>query len=421
MKKDAHRILMIAPYFPPRKRVGSQRPYRMAVRLKSLGWQPAIVTIESSSRLGEEEIALLEGIPILSLKTPLDRTTSGTNHRASNRIEETFSFIARWFPIDTWLPLLWLHRRSVIAYARQFNPDVVWSTADPWSSHWLGRTVAKALRVKWVADFRDPWMLCPVRNQRRSRLTQVYDRRIERRWINDADKIIFTSCVTEERYRLFYPASASRMSTIYNGFENMVYEEMTQRPHKSSANEIRIVFLGAFRWLSPAIPVIAMLKRLKEINDGINPSVKIISFAPLTDQDRILAESAGVLSHFEVHKPVYGNAMLDELLTYDILLVSASEMRNDIIPAKLWDYMPIGRPVLSLATNSEISHILHDTGIGIQLSPQDAADGLFQILQGAAIHQLLRFNPRIEQINKYSSENGASKLAEQLSTLCHLH
>src|SRR4029078_1137106 len=39
----------------------------------------------------------------------------------------------------------------------RWRPDVIYSTAPPWTGQLVARALALACRRPWVADFRDPW------------------------------------------------------------------------------------------------------------------------------------------------------------------------------------------------------------------------------------------------------------------------
>ena len=69
------KVLMISPYFVPRKRVGALRSYKFAKHLKNLDWQVCVAHLEvKGQKLSDEEKVALEGVELFGLKTPFDRT-----------------------------------------------------------------------------------------------------------------------------------------------------------------------------------------------------------------------------------------------------------------------------------------------------------------------------------------------------------
>ena len=55
-----------------------------------------------------------------------------------------------------------------------------------------------------------------------------------------------------------------------------------------------------------------------------------------------------------------------ELNNADLLLLSTHPERNDIVPAKLWDYLLAQKNILSLVQNPEVSNILEKSNAGKQ-------------------------------------------------------
>ncbi|HEY6881693.1 MAG TPA: hypothetical protein VI299_26885 [Polyangiales bacterium] len=192
------RVLMIAPYFPPRARVGARRPLRFARYLPEFDVTPLVVSLASASAPAAADRDVLSALERFELYAPFDRTERPAH---APRGKARGSMLDTHTPIDTWWPLLVAQAGRVIERARKFAPDVVWSTADPWSSHALAMRVARALQVPWIADFRDPWSLCRVRTRGRPRWVQRIDAHAERAYIEAASRCTFTSERTTARYR----------------------------------------------------------------------------------------------------------------------------------------------------------------------------------------------------------------------------
>ena len=74
-KPKSPKVLMLSPYFVPRKRVGALRSYKFAKHLKNLDWQVRVIHLEAKGqRLSESEKTALDGVGLFGLKTPFDRT-----------------------------------------------------------------------------------------------------------------------------------------------------------------------------------------------------------------------------------------------------------------------------------------------------------------------------------------------------------
>jgi hypothetical protein len=384
------KVVLLAPYFLPRRRVGAWRPFKFAVHLRKFGWAPHVITIrEKKGFLTDKEAQFLSDIPVYELNPPFDFTHKLSRHYelngqaermenkpandSGNGFKRALSQIDKVFPVDTWLPLFILLQQKVKKKVREINPQVLWSTGDPWSSHWLALKVAKSCNLPWVADFRDPWTLCYFHQKRRLGPAARIDERQEKKIVRAASALTFTAHQTEEMYGRNYPETSAKSTTIYNCFDSELFNGSAGEVQAFNDDTLNLLFFGKFRPLSPARPFILLLEKLREKHPGIARKIRMYSFGRLSRQDAAFAAKKNLLENFVSLKPVALENGLSILSKADLLWLSTHPAREGIIPAKLWDYLASGRPVISIAPNPEIQHILKKTGTGrhfISNSPQ---------------------------------------------------
>lgn len=415
---------MIAPYFLPRRRVGALRPFKFAIHLKEYGWEPHILTIDSNGQLTQKEQQLLGDVSIYSLSPPFDRTNrSGSelgksNNNSGNDVFKVGDWIDKHFPVDTWLLFFYIKLGEIKRIARQVNPNALWSTGDPWSAHWIGKKISSMLSdIFWMADFRDPWTLSDTDLKQRSAFASFFDRQIERKWIQEPSMLSFTSNSTRKLYEDYYSDLNLNTTTIFNAFDRELfsYESTKTLNLKMNPRKLNLMFFGRFRRLSTAKPVINILSRLKEIDSSVARKISIHSFGPLTDSDNQYLLRKGVGECFEIQDPVPAEQSLQVLQQADILLLSTNPERTDIIPAKLWDYIAAGKPILSIAPNPEIEEILSDIGVGVQYN-QESISKVARLLQrcvtakedGADLP--IPFSRDSKKIDKYSARSTTARL-----------
>lgn len=423
------KAVLLAPYFLPRRRVGSWRPFKFAIHLRDFGWQPHIITIaDGSGSLTEKESRLLTDIPIYKIKPPFDLTgNSGSaiqskqqsDHQTkSNLIDPLLGWVDKNFPIDTWLPLFWLRKKSILQEIGAINPDAIWSTGDPWSSHWLAERIAEKMSLPWVADFRDPWTLGDVNLKQRSFFSRQIDKQAEQKVVKHASVLTFTSKATENLYRRNYAELHPKTETLYNCFDRELYDNSVGvNDFSFDDQKLNLLFFGKFRRLSPARPLVDILASLED-----SSSVQVHSFGSLSDDDRNYAQANKVLDCFEIHPPLPAEKALLILTKADILWLSTDPKRINIIPAKLWDYLAAGRPVLSIAPNPEIGTILKETGAGVQVE-HNAKEKVAGILRqsllakqhGKPLPIAAHFNQ--QTIEKYEAKQVTAQLASLFDQL----
>lgn len=369
-------VFMIAPYFIPRRRVGSLRPYKFAIHLREFGWEPVICTIQDSgSKMTETEQKNLEGIKIIKITPPFDRTThtpaqktSTGRSGATRAFRPLVDWLDRQIPMDAWIFLFKSRYGEILRQAKTADPDIVWSTGDPWSAHWVGHKLSGDLGKPWVADFRDPWTLTDLNLRGRSRFSMALDRRFEKRFVQKADKVIFTARSAEKLYSDHYGLKESKTETIYNSYHlpepNQRDEEWIEK-HQMDSDKLHLLFFGSFRRLSPAEPI---AKALAELHPNTRNLIMVHSFGPTDKPGREAIDSLTLGDHFIEHEKVKPEAAPSVFEKADILLVSTNSKRRTIIPAKLWEYMASQKPILSITPNPEIGEILKQTGRGVHFS-----------------------------------------------------
>lgn len=429
-------VLMIAPYFVPRRRVGSLRPYKFAIHLPSFGWKPVVFTIGTE---GEEftsrEKSALKHVTINEIYPPFDRTTEKKEPNPSRDVpseprQKMFAEwpdrLADWFdrqvPMDTWVFLFWSAYTKILKKSETLDPDLIWSTGDPWSGHWLGNKLSQDLNIPWVADFRDPWTLSGMSLRGRSVFSNRIDRKLEKKYVNSADKLIYTSKSAEKFYRDFYSLPPEKTDTIFNSYNSLdgyaENEDAKEWEPNLDDSKLNVLFFGSFRRLSPVTPIADAIAAMPE---EYQENIRIHSFGILTDEDRDRLRKMDMLEQFVMHEKVVPEQASSVFRKADLLLVSTSRERESIIPAKLWEYLISEKPILSITPNPEVGEILKVTGAGIHFHNDQTAD-IAEILKKAIKRKLNKatlfdINRKPDVIESYSARDNTRKLAQIMDTL----
>jgi len=428
-------VLMIAPYFVPRRRVGSLRPYNFASHLSSFGWKPVVFTIGTSGeQLTQYEKKSLDGVKVWEINPPFDRTTEKKQGKPNDDVKADHKVwadwsdsVAEWFdrqvPMDTWVFLFWGAYSKILKQADNIAPDLIWSTGDPWSGHWLGHKLSKDLEVPWIADFRDPWTLSGLSLRERSLLSDRADRRLEKKFINAADKLIFTARSTEDLYVNHYSLSPGKTDTIYNSYSDTAANmksgsDESGWPSDTDRSDLNLIFFGSFRRLSPITPIAEAVALLP---DSYQHRIKIHSFGKLQQEDRKTLQNLGISDLFATHEKVVPQQASAVFQQADVLLVSTSKDRESIIPAKLWEYLNSDKPVLSITPNPEIEKILDETGAGVHFHNKqttEIADTLKRAIENKEKGEaILNVDRKPDVIRSFSAKNNTRKLAQIMDTL----
>jgi len=421
---DSKKVLLIAPYFIPRRRVGSLRPFKFAIHLSSLGYKPIVLTIgHRPDLLTPKERLLLGSIEILSIDSPLDRTSKSkkigktSDQNKKSLIESFLTWVDRNCPTDTWISLFILRWKWIKRVVTDCNPDLIMATGDPWSGLWLGEKLSKKLHIPFIADFRDPWTLSNIRLRERSFFSAGVDKIIERKVVESADRLIFTSQQTNALYSEKYKIPSSKTATLYNSFEPALMKKKIGNSKLPvwDPDMVNILFLGCFRRLSSAAAILDILKNFQSSHPKEIRMLRIHSFGEPEKDEIENIKHAGFISLFVFHDPFEPEESLPIMNSADLLLLSTSKERSDIIPAKLWDYLFSDVPILSIIPNPEVGKIVRNRNAGVHFSPENVheiVDFLLCVIlakqTGSELPAPIRKD--VDGIQQYTSKAATNKL-----------
>jgi glycosyltransferase involved in cell wall biosynthesis len=370
------RVLMIAFQFPPFAGSSAiQRSLRFVQHLPRHGWEPLVLSATPQAYESTSE-DLLETIPP---GTVVERAPAWDAARHLSIGGRYPAFLARPDRWRTWS--IWGGRvgRRMIA---RYRPAAIWSTYPIATAHVLGATLQRASGLPWVADFRDP--MAQQGYPADPATWRAFDR-IEREAVQAARFSVFTTPGAAAMYRARYPSLAARMRVIENGYDEEAFTAV--QPDKALAPLVpgRLTLLhSGVVYPEERDPrhLIAALSALKA--DGTAATTPFVVRFRASSQDGLLAGLAreqGVGDLVELLPPVpYGQA-LDEMLRADALLVLQAANCNQQIPAKLYEYLRAGRPVLALTDAAgDTAATLRGAGIA-SIAPLDDAVAIAALLR----------------------------------------
>jgi glycosyltransferase involved in cell wall biosynthesis len=252
--------LVIAHTFPPHAAIGSQRTMRVIKQLHARGWQVTVLTGDPATYLPHTPVdtALLEQIPpgvrivragtwhgwthlgnalVKSFEAGGVASGSpsaadalharGRSERASRRLAARSRRCGR-LALDSGRRSGWLVP-AVIKGARELRhqrPDVIYSSAPPWTGPIVAYMLRLLLRAPWVADFRDPWARAPWRGDR-MRVALRAAAFLERVVVGKADHILFAARGNRDEFAKHYgPAAAARFHFITNGCDPEEFRQL---------------------------------------------------------------------------------------------------------------------------------------------------------------------------------------------------
>lgn len=371
------RVLMVAFHFPPLAgSSGIQRTLRFVQQLPQHGWQPLVVTAHprayertSTDMLGE----IPEGTVVRRAQA-LD---------TARHLSLRGRYLAALARPDRWMTWKWDAIRQGLDLVRTYRPDVLWTTYPLATSHAIGLVLHQRTGLPWVADFRDP-----MAQEGYPSDPQVWAafKRIESETAARASACCFTTPSAARTYRERYAARADRMLVLENG-----YDESTFARAEASLQDRTPLNPGCLTLLHSGIvypserdptQLIEALGRLRL--RGIDGSRLRIRFRAAMADDllRTLAAKHGVEDIVELLPPIPYADALAEMLRADALLVMQASNCNEQVPAKVYEYLRAGRPIVTLTDPAgDTWGVLRGAGLST-VARLDSAEEIAAVLDG---------------------------------------
>lgn len=268
-----------------------------------------------------------------------------------------------WWPAAVWHGLRLIRRHRV---------RVIWSTYPIMTAHCVAYTLSRLTGLPWIADFRDPVASSVASNNRLTISTQM---RWERRVLSRATYSVFTAPGALRSYADRYPEIdiAGRLKVIPNGFDEDDFVNLPLFESFDGGRPLHMVHAGI---LYPS---------------GRSPTPFFEALANLRDSGFFGARDIRVTLRASGSEALYGSELerlgLEDMVTLaptlsyrealaeqsqaDGLLLFQGDQYDNQIPAKLYEYLRIGRPIFALVgVRGDTATILRDSA-GATVAPLD--------------------------------------------------
>lgn len=310
------------------------------------------------------------------------------------------------------------------------RPDVLFSSAPPYSCHLTALCLKSLFHVPWIADFRDPWSQNPFRENRRYPSLSALNSYLESYVVQQADLVLCNTHALEDAFRERYP-NLDHFVTLTNGFDPQLLERFAKGSRTddggtgdmkdAGGKSISLVHTGEVYGLrSPH----AMIDAFGELQGkGKQPAAFFnVSFYGNVDEQESLEEHAGALGVREAlqyHGQVDHEQALKRCAEADMLLLLgvAGNKPEVQVPSKVFEYLAMKKPILSLSKQGGAIHrILEESGAPYLLADLDNAEDIRRLLERAAGNDFDGGNDW-ESIGTFSFDRLAARLARYMTGL----
>lgn len=289
----------------------------------------------------------------------------------------------------------------MLRIVREHRPSVLLSTSPPHSTHLIALALNAMTGIPVVIDLRDPWARNRV-DVEVGRSMHSIQNHLERFCIRRAKRVILNTPELLADFEGQYPAAwHEKFAVIPNGYDPLVRENIEARvraaPTRTVDAPLRLCHAGTVygrRDIRPLIEAVALLNR-----QGRRVSFEQIgSLANAADVAACVARNdAGEAVQLLGQRP--HEEALRHMAAADILVVVRQNTGLQV-PAKIYEMMLFGKPILALDAEGAVTRMVNDYQLGVVADPVDPAAIAAGILRAA------------EQLSAPPSEGRATALRE---------
>jgi glycosyltransferase involved in cell wall biosynthesis len=394
------RVLGIMYSFPPAREIGAQSCSQICRYLPDYGWDVSVLTVKEKYIPGADQ-HMRDGFPGTVIRTgviphPLwlygklkslvgsDSESAQAIVGRTDDVQQPGGGFRKWLLSMLLIPdryTGWILPAIIsgLGEIRRQRVDCLFSSGPWWTNHVVGLALADLTGLPLVAHFRDPWSqaewLKPVSN-----LSVRIEKALERRVMTKASAVVSVGEMQTALVQQAYPAlPASKFVTIFNGYDGAEWDELfgdkTAAPAPAN-DKFTITYAGSLYFRRSPYPLFYALQSLIESGEIPREHIRLelLGKCEVADGKRVrdVIESCGLADC--VDNVGFVNRFPETLRLIarsDLLLLCVDQAYQ--IPAKTYEYLRAGRPILALTSGGDVVNLLNRAGGAWIADPDDNA------------------------------------------------
>lgn len=407
-------VLMIAYHFPPiQGSSGLHRTVQFAKHLPDLGWHPIVVTVHPRAfpATGND----LPGE--ISSKCVVKRAFAFDSARHLSIKGRYFGLTAipdRW--VSWWPGGVWECLQAI----RKYKPHAIWSTFPIATAHMIALTVHRLTGLPWIADFRDPMI---QKGNPGNHLVRKAYQSLEKKIVKNASSCVTVTQSALSEYVNRYPEKdPTDWQLIPNGYDESLFEpcEGFLDNDKNKLNKQRITMLHSGILYGEGRSPKAFLKALKSYLGKSAVDIEVV-FRGCGNETSIMEAISDLQldDMVSIGSSVSYSDAIREMVQSDILIVFQGSVYNKQIPAKIYEYIRSGRPILALTDeNGETARFLKKWD-GVYIADMESSQGIEQAMIKMVddLKSKKKLIREKKDVDLLSRAEGAKQLAGMLNKL----
>ena len=427
----AKKVLIITYYWPPSGGAGVQRWLKFVKYLPEFGIDPVVLTVDPKSAsypLLDESLMdevntnvkvfatkSFEPLNLLSKIIGKKNVASGgfSNVKKESLLQTVLRFIrGNFFVPDArvgWNKFAYKKAKQII---KDLHINTVVTTSPPHSTQLIGYKLKKALGIKWIADFRDPWTdIYYYEDLLHLNFIKTIDSKMEQKVLRYADKVI-TNCNSNKALlsAKIESENSSKFQIITNGFDEEDFK------HEVIPDEEFVVTYSGT--ISANYQPESFFQALSQLI-GQHPETKF----KLRMVGKVSPDIINLIAHYKLNA-VFENVgyvahekLVEYLQRSTALLYIFPKTANDKgIAGKLFEYLAAKKPIIGLGpTDGDSAEIIESCGAGKMFEREEDAEIYSFLIELLGLWKTKKSLISAQGIiQRFSRKNLTEKIAELL-------
>lgn len=423
-------VLLISYYFPPINVVASLRAGKMAKYLPHYGWQPWVLTVIPPPavhqtmlvEMPEDRILRTQYLrprirkaPPATLSTSTEKLSGSPSKTEAlyRKVEKVLQLSNSRMPDRTlgWYPYAVQAGRRLLS---QVQFDAIYSVFGPPTCHLIANCLQRISGVPWIADYRDLWSFNHY--QLRGPLWQWAEERFERLIVRRAAHLVTVTKPWGEKLARF---TRQHVAVIPHGFDAQDFKDLPAYD-PDPGEPFVLLYAGtlypAYQDPTPLFQAVRILHQASHIHSG-DFLIRFVGTDP--GYPASLAKEFQI-SDYLAFTPVvpYATSLQMQSQASALLLFKwGDDQETGHCPAKLYEYLGAGRPILALGDKRDVvDDVLEECGAGVLVASVEEAVEVLQswVVTFKSLGKLpWHFNR--ECIKRYTRSEAARALADLLN------
>lgn len=367
------RVLMIAYHYPPmRGSSGIQRTLKFSQYLPASGWHPLVLSAHprAYASQGPDQMGDIPPEAVVHRAFALD---------TARHLAFRGRYVGYLALPDRWVSWLLGAVPAGLRMIRRDKPALIWSTYPIASANLIGLILRRLTGLPWIADLRDPITDIGYPANPLTRKIYLW---IEKQTLRHCTVAVFTTPGAIATYRQRFPEiPPSRYHLIENGYDEENFAEAERDLAAEPAQPSPRLTLLHSGIIYPSerdpVPLFQALAALQQ--QGVIDATRFQLVLRATAHDDYLAgliAEHGISELVTLAPHISYRQALREMLSVDALLILQAANCNHQVPAKLYEYLRAGRPILALTDpQGDTATTLRKAGIDT-IAPLDAKDAI---------------------------------------------